>query len=107
MRKFFIILSIIFGVIGIVFTVLPMGTLALLPIGLAIIFSVLAIINSKNNNKKLPKWLLIISAVLLLSSVGKEVFVKDEVIVDQKFIKEKEQSKVDAKKDLEDLEGLK
>jgi hypothetical protein len=107
MRKFFIILSIIFGVIGIVFTILPMGTLALLPIGLAILFSVLAIVNSKNNNKKLPKWLLIISAIILLSSIGKDVFVKDEVTVDQKFIKEKEQSKVEAKKDLEDLEGLK
>ena len=103
MRKLFVILAVAFSVLGIVFTILPLGTLAFLPIGIALIFSFLAIQKSKFNHKKLPKIILFISALTLLVVIGKVIFVKDVVVSDKQF----EQKKVESKKeDIKDLEGL-
>jgi len=106
MRKLFIILSIIFIVFGIVFTVLPMGNIALFPIGIAIILSLLAVFNSKENNKRIPKWILIISAISFLVVIGKEVLIKDKVAYDVQFNEKKEASKQEAQEELEELEEL-
>ncbi|MDO9153724.1 MAG: hypothetical protein Q7U47_08470 [Paludibacter sp.] len=106
MRKLLIILSIIFTVIGVVFTILPMGNIALFPTSIAIVLSVFAVIFSKNNNKKLPKWILVLSTVTFLAVIGKDVFIKDQVAVDQQFIEKKEESKQDAQKELEGLDEL-
>lgn len=106
MRKLFIVLSIIFAVIGIIFTILPMGNIALFPVVIAILFSVLAVINSKNNNKKFPKWILISTSILFLVVIGKEVFIKDKVAFDQQFNEKKEESKQEAQQELEELEEL-
>ncbi|HRZ97086.1 MAG TPA: hypothetical protein P5084_05980 [Paludibacter sp.] len=106
MRKLFIILSIIFAVLGIIFTILPMGNIALFPVGIAVLFSVLAVIYSKNNNKKVPKLILIASSVLFLSVIGKEVFIKDKVAYDQQFNEKKQESKQEAQKELEGLDEL-
>lgn len=106
MRKTFIVLSIIFGIIGIVFTVLPLGTLALTVVIPAIIFSFLSVLLSKDKPKKLPKLLLIFSFTLFLTVLSKEVFTKDKVTEDKNFIQEKEKSLQEAKHDLEEIEGL-
>lgn len=103
MRKFFVISAIIFAVLAIIFTVLPLGTIPLLPIGLTLIFALLAIRFSKGEQKKLPKWIIIFSAVILLFVIGKVVFIQDKVQTDKQF----EQKKVESKKeDIKDLEGL-
>ncbi|MDD4971395.1 MAG: hypothetical protein PHT07_18345 [Paludibacter sp.] len=103
MRKLVVISAITFSVLGIVFTILPLGTLAFLPIGIALILSFLAILKSKFNHKKLPKIILFISALTLLVVIGKVIFVKDVVVSDKQF----EQKKVESKKeDIKDLEGL-
>ncbi len=103
MRKFFVILSVFFAVFGIVFAVLPLGTIAFLPIGLTILFAFLTYFVSKPNQKRLPKWILFISALTLLVVMGKVVFIQDKVITDKQF----EQQKIDSKKeDQKDLEGL-
>jgi len=81
-----------------------LGTIALLPIGLALIFSFLSFKKSEENQKKIPKLLLIVSALTLLVVVGKEVFIKDEVIIDKQFDQNKIESKKDAVKELEGLE---
>ena len=104
MRKLFFYLAIFFSVLGIAFAVLPLGTIALLPIGLALIFSFLSFKKSEKNQKKIPKLLLIVSALTLLVVVGKEVFIKDEVIIDKQFDQNKIESKKDAVKELEGLE---
>ncbi|HEY5591107.1 MAG TPA: hypothetical protein VIK55_08815 [Paludibacter sp.] len=104
MRKLFFYLAIFFSVLGIAFAVLPLGTIALLPIGLALIFSFLSFKKSEENQKKIPKLLLIVSALTLLVVVGKEVFIKDEVIIDKQFDQNKIESKKDAVKELEGLE---
>lgn len=106
MRKTFIITNIVFTVIAIIFTILPMGTIALLPVIIAIILAFLAVLKSLNSQKNLPKILLIISISILLLIVGREVFVEDKVEVDKVFMQENENSKQEAQKDLEELDGL-
>ena len=106
MRKLLIVLTIILAIIGIVFTILPMGTLAFIPVGSAILLSIIAIILSKENQKMLPKYLLLASFIVFLAVVAKDVFVKDQVVSDQQFDNNIEESKQEAKKELEELEGL-
>lgn len=106
MRKLFIILSIIFTTVGIIFTVLPMGNIGLIPIGIAILCAVFSVIYSKEKNKKYPKWILVFSAILFLVVVGKEVFIKDKVAVDQQFNQKKEESKQQAQQELEELDVI-
>lgn len=102
MRKLFIILAFIFAVIGIAFVILPMGTFGLLPIGLSLVFGVLALVKSTPEQKNIPKWLLIFSALLLLIVIVRS-FIPDEVEKDRHF----EQKKIESKKeDLQDLENL-
>ncbi len=106
MRKTTLILASIFTVLGIVFSFLPLGTLALLPIILALIFSFITFSKSETELKKLPKMLIIVGIVCMLFVVSKEFFIKDEVVVDQKFETTKKETKAEAKKELEEIEGL-
>lgn len=106
MRKLLIVLTITLAVLGIVFTVLPMGTLAFIPVGAAILISIITISLSKGNQKMFPKYLLLASFMVFLAVVAKDVFVKDQVVTDQQFDTNKEESKQEAKKELEELEGL-
>jgi len=103
MRKFLVISAIFFALLGIVFTILPLGTIAFLPIGIALILSGLAIQKSKNSQRKIPKLILLISFLTLLVVIGKVIFIKDVVISDTQFELKKEESK---KEDIKDLEGL-
>lgn len=103
MRKLFIISAIFFAVLGIVFAILPLGTIAFLPIIIAFILSFLAIQKSKIDQKILPKIILFVSVVTLLVVIGKVVFVKDVLVKDKQFEIKKEESK---KEDIKDLEGL-
>ena len=104
MRKLFIILASVFCVLGITFTILPLGTLAIIPIGIALILAFLAFKKSDKNQQKFPKILLIIAGICLLAVVGKELFIKDEVAKDTTFEKTKIENKKEDKKELEDLE---
>jgi hypothetical protein len=106
MRKLFLILAIVFCSFGIVFSVLPLGTLALLPIGLGLIFAFLAFSKSQDLQKKLPKWLMMVALLCVVFVLGKTFLIKDEVAVDTQFEKEKIETKQEAQKDLEELEGL-
>lgn len=105
MRKVFIILAVLFVLIGIVFVILPMGTMGVLPTGLALIFSGLAFYISEAAARKFPKWLLIISALLLVIVIAKAMM-PDEVAADTEFEQKKIESKTEDLKDLEELEGL-
>lgn len=104
MNRLFIILAIVFGVFGVAFTILPLGTLALIPIALGIIFAVVAVFRQRE--KLFPKIVLLAVFVNLLTVIGREVFVKDVVEADQQFENVKQQSEQEAQKELEDLENL-
>ena len=106
MRKLFLVLAIIFTALSIVFAYLPLGTLALIPIGIAILFGFLALKKSDIKQQKVVKVTLLFAILSLVAVVGKEVFTKDEVVIDKQFDTKKVESEKEAKKDLEDLEGL-
>lgn len=106
MRKTFLILSIIFVVISIVFSVLPLDTLALLPIGITLILLFITFKKSEVNQRQFPKWLFIITYLCGIFVLGKTFLIKDEVAVDQQFEQQKIETKQEAKKELEELEEL-
>ena len=103
MRKALVITAIIFTLISVLFSILPLDTLALAPIGLALLFIFLAFKKSDAKQRKFTKILFIITYICALVVLGKTYLIKDKVAVDTKF----EQQKVESKKeDLKDLEGL-
>jgi hypothetical protein len=104
MRKLLVVLAIIFTSLAIIFSALPLDTIAFLPIGLAMIFCLLLLKKSAVNQKKLPNILLLLCVVSSLFVLGKTLLVKDQVVKDTKFEKEKMETKKEAKKELEDLE---
>lgn len=104
MRKLFLITASVFTVLSIVFSFLPLGTIALLPIAIALLFGFLAFRKSDENQKKLVKIILLFSTFALVAVIAKELLVKDEVEKDVQFEKEKVESKKEDKKDLENLE---
>lgn len=105
MKKLLIIFACIFTILSVAFSVLPLGTLALLPIGLAFILSFAALKITSDSNQKLPKILLFITFLSLLFVLGKELLIKEEVAKDDQFEKAIEQSETENKKDLEQLEN--
>ena len=102
MRKVLIVLAFIFAILGIVFAILPMGTLGVLPVGLSLVFAGLAFMKSDASNRNVPKWLLIVAGAILLVIIIRSL-IPDEVEKDVQF----EQKKIESKQeDLKDLEGL-
>lgn len=104
MRKLFLILGISFTVLAIAFSVLPMDTLAFLPIGLALVFCLLLLKKSNENQKITPNILLLLCVLSSVFVLGKTLLIKDEVQKDIRFEKQKIETKQEAKKELEDLE---
>jgi len=104
MKKIVFVMASVFTFLSVLFAILPLGTLALIPIGIALIFGLLAIKKSEANQTKWIKIVLAITVLSLVFVIGKEVFTKDEVQVDQQFNATKEASKQEAQKELEELE---
>lgn len=106
MRKIFLILASVFTTLSIVFAFLPLGTLGLIPIVIALLFGYLVFQKSDDSQKKLVKVLLLFSTLSLIAVIGKEVLVQDEIAKDTVFEKEKIETKKESQKELEELEGL-
>ncbi len=103
MRKILLIVAVVLTLVSILFSILPLDTLALAPIGLALLFIFFAFKKSDVKQRKFTKFLFIITYICGLYVLGKTYLIKDKVTVDTNF----EQEKVDSKKeDLKDLEGL-
>lgn len=106
MKTLYLVLAILFTALGVVFTVLPMDTLAFLPIGLAMIFGLLALRKTEGKQKKIANVLLVIGAICSVTVIGKAMFIEDKVEKDPEFEKQKIENNQEAKKELEELEGL-
>ena len=104
MRQLFLVIASVFTVLSVVFAFLPLGTLALIPVGIALLFGFLALKKSDAKQAKWVKVLLVVSVLSLVFVVGKEFLTKDEVQVDQQFDAKKVESKKEAQKELEGLE---
>ena len=106
MRKFLIILTIFFLVFSLIFVILPMGTIALLPTGLAMAGGILAFVKSEPALRKMSKWLMITAIALFVVALGKVIFVKNEAENDQVFLQEQIQSTEEAQQELEELDEM-
>jgi len=104
MRNLFLFLGILFTVLAIAFSVLPFDTIAFLPIGLALIFCLLLLKKSNENQKKFPNILLLLCVLSSAFVLGKTLLVEDKVAKDVTFEKAKIENKKEDKKELEDLE---
>lgn len=104
MRQLFLVIASIFTVLSVVFAFLPLGTLALIPVGIALLFGFLALKKSDTKQAKWVKVLLVVSVLSLVFVVGKEFLTKDEVELDKQFDVKRLESKKEAQKELEDLE---
>jgi uncharacterized membrane protein YtjA (UPF0391 family) len=106
MKKVFIALAILFTILSVIFTVLPLGTLAIIPIIPALLFAFLGFRNAEGKPKQVSRVIMMIAGVLLLVVIGREIFVKDEIEVDTQFEQKKAASEKETAKELEELEGL-
>jgi hypothetical protein len=104
MRKSFLVLGIIFTFLALVFSVLPMDTLAFLPIGIALVINLVLLRKSNESQKKFPNILLYICVLSSVFVLGKTLLIKDEVEKDTQFEKQKIETKKEAQQELEDLE---
>jgi cytochrome bd-type quinol oxidase subunit 2 len=104
MRQLFFVIAVFFSIISAVFVFLPLGTLALLPVGIALIFGFLALKKSDLNQAKRVKLFLAITIFSLIIIVGKTLFFPDTVDKDPQFETQKRESKDEAQKELEELE---
>ena len=99
------VLAIVFLLLGLVFTILPLGTIALLPIVLAILFAAIAFCTTKGTGKKLSRAVIIIGMLLVFAVIVKVAVVEDKVApTTEQEQQKKEQSEQENLKDLEDLE---
>ena len=105
-RKIFIGIAVFFALVSIVFTILPLDTLAILPIIPTALFAFLAFRNSEGRQWHASRLLLIISALLFIVVIGKHFLIKDEIEADAQFEQKKLQSEKETAKELEELEGL-
>ncbi|NHM05774.1 hypothetical protein G4D82_00945 [Flavobacterium sp. CYK-4] len=105
MRKALIVLAFIFTLLSVIFAILPMGTLGLLPVGLALVFSGLAYAKSAANDRTVPKWLLIVAGLILVVVIAKSM-TPDEVEKDVQMEQQKIESQKEDLKDLEELEAI-
>lgn len=104
MRQLFIILSIIFAILGLVMSILPFGPIALIPIIASFIFSFVAFKVSKNGNKstKIIRGIFLITIISLCLSIYRSVFETNIIEEDVETI---EKEKI-SDEDMEELESL-
>lgn len=105
MRKLFLNLTLVFIVLGTAFAFLPLDTIALAPLFLAILCGIFAYTKSDIEQRKRLNILLIITLIISIAVISKHFLLTDEVTIDKNFEKTKIESQKEAQKTLEeDLE---
>ncbi len=107
MRQLFIILSVIFAVLGLVLTILPFFTIAIIPILAAFVFGLIAFRISKKSNKsiKIIKAIFLVVIISLCTSIYRSVFETNVIEEDNiETIKKEKQSDQESIDELESLE---
>lgn len=105
-RKIFIGIAVFFALVSIVFTILPLGTLAVIPIVPTMVFALLAFRGATGKQWHTARLLLIVSGLLFVIVIGKELLMEDKVETDRQFEQKKIESEKETAKELEELEGL-
>ena len=105
MRLLVTTLAIIAAILGLILSILPFGSIALIPIITAFILGFIAfkMAQKEGANTKFVKVIFLITIIALVLSIYRSVFEDNVVENDIETIEKEKQSKEDA---LEELEGL-
>lgn len=106
MRLVVTTLAILSAIIGLTLSILPFGTIALLPIILAFILTFIAykMAQKEKANTKFVKVIFLVTIVAFLLSLYRIAFDENIVENDIETIEKEKQSKEDALEELEDLD---
>ena len=98
------IIGLIFGILGLALSFLPLGTIDIIPAAIGLLFGLIAYLLSKSTGvrRKLVFSVIIISLAAILISVFTVLFMENQVAEDLKFEEKLEQSVEDASDDLEE-----
>lgn len=103
------IIGLLFGIIGLILSFLPLGTIDLVPAIIGLIFGVIIYFLTKETKvrRKLVLSVIIISSLAIIISVFTVLFMENKVAEDVQFEEKMEQSVEEASDDLEEaLEDL-
>ena len=106
--KLFAILGIISGLLGLLFSFLPISNLAIFPAILGLLSGLIAFYFSKKNGRSIsfPRIVMFISLLAILVSFGKQLFTENVVVLETETIERDAKSEEDAVKELEELDEL-
>lgn len=106
MRLVLIILGLLSAILAIVLSILPFGSIAIIPIVLAFVFGIIAFISSKKEgqNTRIIKFIFLVTIIALILTIYRSIFDQNIVEDDIETIQNEEESLEDAKKELEDLD---
>ena len=105
MKLLFSILGLISSILAVILAILPMEKVALVPAIAAFIFGLIAFYLSKNESKKIIKFIFFVTIVSLAIITYKSIFSSDvEVITDETFIENNQKSEEKAIEELEELD---
>lgn len=106
--KLFAILGLIGAVLGLLFSFLPISNLAVFPAIIGLFLGLIAFSSAKKQGLSFafPRVVVIVAALAIAISVGKQLLFKNKVVEDKEFIKNNDKSEQDAVKDLEELDEL-
>lgn len=98
------VLGLIFGILGLIMSFFPLGTIEIVPAAIGLLFGIIAYLISRKNpvRRKLVMSSIIISSLAILISIFSQVFIKNEVAEDVKFEEKIEQSAEESTDDLEE-----
>ncbi len=106
-RIVFILIAAIAAFIGIIMAILPLGTIGILPGGIAAIVGLAAYGISKKQEKptKVALLFVVIGILVVITSGSKSIWSKDEIADDQELVQKEEESKKEAIEDLKEIES--
>lgn len=107
MRILLLILATLSALLGLIMTILPFGTIGVLPGIVCLLLAVGAYFLSKKQQKslKIPMLFAVIGILVIIGSGTKSLWVKDEVAIDQEFEEKEEAIKNEAIEELKELES--
>ncbi len=107
MKLLFSILGLISSILAVILAILPMEKIAIIPAIVAFVFTLIAMFLSKNESKKLIKFVFFVTIIAIALITYKSIFSGGgKITADENFIEKNQQSEEEALEDLEDLQEL-
>lgn len=107
MKLLFSILGLISSILAVILSILPMEKIALIPAIAAFVFGLIAMYLSKNESKKLIKFVFFVTILALAIITFKSIFSGEpKITTDESFIEQNQESEEKALEELEDLQEL-